>query len=73
MIREEEQRMSSEAYLPDIAARAYLIWEREGCPEGKALDHWFEAEAELARDRAPSRTVAVTHANRARRPRSKKI
>jgi DUF2934 family protein len=67
--------MSSEAHLPDIAARAYLIWEREGCPEGKALDHWFEAEAELARDRAPSatRTAAVTHANRARRSRSKKI
>jgi Protein of unknown function (DUF2934) len=32
----------------EIANRAYLIWEREGRLEGKALDHWLQAEAELA-------------------------
>lgn len=32
----------------DIEIRAYLIWERAGCPDGKALDHWLEAEAEYA-------------------------
>ena len=30
-----------------IRERSYLIWEREGCPEGRAWDHWFRAEAEL--------------------------
>ena len=30
-----------------IAARAREIWEAEGRPEGKAADHWWQAEAEL--------------------------
>ncbi|WP_067737173.1 MULTISPECIES: DUF2934 domain-containing protein [Sphingomonadales] len=28
------------------AARAYQLWEQEGCPHGRDLDHWFAAEAE---------------------------
>lgn len=32
-----------------IAIRAYSIWEAEGRPEGAALRHWLQAEAELAR------------------------
>jgi hypothetical protein len=31
-----------------IAVRAYRIWEAEGRPEGAALRHWLQAEAELA-------------------------
>jgi hypothetical protein len=27
--------------------RSYLIWQREGCPHGRALDHWLRAKAEL--------------------------
>ena len=34
----------------EIATRAYFIYESEGCPAGRELDHWLEAEAEL-RDR----------------------
>ncbi len=30
-----------------IEARAYLLWEREGRPEGKALEHWLRAENEI--------------------------
>lgn len=30
-----------------IRVRSYLIWEREGCPSGTALDHWLRARAEL--------------------------
>ncbi|MEM8664014.1 MAG: DUF2934 domain-containing protein [Pseudomonadota bacterium] len=30
-----------------IRARAYEIWEREGRIEGRELDHWLEAQAEL--------------------------
>jgi hypothetical protein len=29
-----------------IAERAYVIWEREGRPEGRAWQHWLQAEAE---------------------------
>jgi hypothetical protein len=30
-----------------IRLRSYFIWEREGRPVGKALDHWLRAKAEL--------------------------
>jgi hypothetical protein len=30
-----------------IRERAYRIWVREGCPEGRDLIHWLEAEAEI--------------------------
>jgi Protein of unknown function (DUF2934) len=33
-----------------IRARAYLIWEQEGCPEGRDVEHWIQAVLELARD-----------------------
>src|SRR5713226_5894121 len=29
-----------------IAERAYLLWEQAGRPEGKALEHWLQAEDE---------------------------
>jgi len=28
--------------------RAYEIWERAGRPAGKAVEHWLQAEAEIA-------------------------
>ena len=31
-----------------VRIRAYHIWEREGCPEGRQLEHWMRAERELA-------------------------
>jgi hypothetical protein len=31
----------------EIAAQAYQIYLREGCPEGRDMDHWLQAEAEL--------------------------
>jgi hypothetical protein len=30
-----------------VRLRSYLIWQQEGCPDGKALSHWLRAEAEL--------------------------
>jgi hypothetical protein len=36
-----------------ISERAYAIWERQGRPNGQALDHWLQAEAEL-KDAAPA-------------------
>jgi Protein of unknown function (DUF2934) len=31
-----------------IQERAYEIWEKAGRPEGKAVEHWLRAEAEIA-------------------------
>jgi Protein of unknown function (DUF2934) len=30
-----------------IEQRAYALWEADGCPEGRALDYWLQAEQEF--------------------------
>jgi hypothetical protein len=44
-----------------ISERAYDLWKRDGCPHGKDVDHWLQAEQEAdeqaraeARPKAPS-------------------
>lgn len=32
----------------DIEVRAYHIWEQEGRPQGRQLDHWLRAEQEFS-------------------------
>ena len=51
-----------------IAKRAYCIWEGEGRPSGKELDHWLRAEAEVKAERpepASELSVAAPRAERA--------
>ena len=36
--------------------RSYEIWQREGRPDGKALEHWLRAKTELEREQ-PKRNV----------------
>ena len=33
-----------------VRERAYEIWEEEGCPEGRELDHWLRAARERLAD-----------------------
>ena len=33
-----------------VREAVYFIWEREGCPEGRAPDHWRRAVIEKARE-----------------------
>jgi len=37
-----------------ISLLAYQIWESEGCPEGRADDHWREAERRVREEMPPS-------------------
>ena len=30
-----------------VRERAYEIWQRAGRPEGKSVEHWLQAEAEI--------------------------
>ena len=30
-----------------ISQRAWEIWQNEGCPEGRDVEHWLQAEREL--------------------------
>ena len=32
-----------------VAERAYELWEKAGKPHGQDLEHWFQAEIELAK------------------------
>jgi hypothetical protein len=38
----------------EIAARAESLWRQKGCPHGKSVEIWLEAEQELLR-KAPAR------------------
>lgn len=35
-----------------IRLRSYLIWEKAGCPDGRALEHWQQAREELEAESA---------------------
>ena len=59
-----------------IAERAYFIWEQKGCPEGKELENWLEAEAELSKEKTmqlASVAAAVPQAKRPQRTKRSKL
>ena len=37
--------------METIRQRAYEIWQAEGQPDGRALEHWCRAEAEVVKSR----------------------
>ncbi|MBA2934358.1 DUF2934 domain-containing protein [Sphingomonas sp. CGMCC 1.13654] len=41
-----------------IRERAHAKWEKEGRPEGRALDHWLNAESETEGRRGRSSSIA---------------
>lgn len=34
-------------HTAEIAKRAYALWDQEGRPMGRDIDHWLQAEAEV--------------------------
>ena len=52
----------------DVAACAYLIWEKEGRPHGRDAEHWFQAETLLramrATEAAAQKSVQAAQATR---------
>ncbi len=52
-----------------IAERAYALWESQGRPEGRALDHWLQAEAESV---AAKSTGSATETRTSRKKAGKK-
>jgi len=54
----------------EIATRAHTIWELEGRPTGRDLDHWLRAEAEFeATQHAQATQRAKTAKEEAAKPR----
>jgi hypothetical protein len=54
----------------DVAACAYMIWEKDGRPHGRDAEHWFQAETLLRAMRA-AETGAAKEAAKAAPPTSK--
>ena len=46
-VNQEENKLAGEREQR-IRDRAYTIWEAEGSLDGKDLEHWLRAEAEIA-------------------------
>ena len=44
----EEGKMTADPQQA-IRERAYALWEQDGRPDGKALEYWLRAEAEMSR------------------------
>jgi Protein of unknown function (DUF2934) len=55
-------------HLDEIRQRAHALWEREGRPEHRALDHWRQAEREIADERsaAPAKKAKAEKAPKAK-------
>lgn len=41
-----------------VRERAHMIWEREGRPDGRASEHWTQAEREIANEEAAVEAAA---------------
>src|SRR5262249_5186810 len=46
----EDISVSSKHDKRAIRERAYFIWEREGCPKGRDIANWLEAEAAIEQE-----------------------
>ncbi len=62
----KNSKSSPEPTHEEIAARAQSIYEREGRPQGRAMQHWLQAESQLIAERktaaaapAPAKTPAA--------------
>ena len=62
-----ERHAIEESLRKKIEQRAYEIWENEGGPHGRDMDHWLRAEAEIMRSMAtptPSKAQGPLHSKR---------
>jgi hypothetical protein len=57
-----------EALHWQIAVRAYTLWEQEGCPHGRDVEHWLQAEADVAAAGNDPIERAATPASRSEQP-----
>ncbi|MBW7850606.1 MAG: DUF2934 domain-containing protein [Rhodospirillales bacterium] len=55
-----------------IRERAYQLWEADGRPAGRAVEHWVRAEAEMGGGEAETSDSAATATNKPRRRTSAK-
>ena len=47
MDKDKNSPPRSEVSRDKVAQLAYLLWEAGGCPSGRDLEYWHQAEAQL--------------------------
>ncbi len=50
-LRQKEHKEVAPITHEEIAARAWQIWQNNGCRDGQEVENWLEAEAKLKADR----------------------
>lgn len=56
--KSEKNTEPMQVSTPSVEMRAYQIWLEEGRPDGKALEHWLQAEHEVSRNPTAVPTAA---------------
>ena len=57
-VRINENKMDCALCPEELARTAYFAYVNEGCPEGRHVQHWLDAEAGLIKARNLTRTHA---------------
>ncbi len=65
----KQTKTFTEPTADEIAAYAYKLWEAEGRPDGKDVDHWLQAKAHLTADRQYEAGVLTTREAEAKKKR----
>jgi hypothetical protein len=63
-----ENTMDRHPTQHEIEQRAYAMWEQEGRPHGRNLDHWLTAEKELSAQSSAMSPRRAESAKRGTRP-----
>jgi len=61
--REEIKDMIAGRERNDIPEAAYLIWEAEGRPDGRDMEHWLEAEKLISGAKRPAKAKVAKGAD----------
>ena len=65
LVRDTQSRpAAAEPTTEEIRAAAHYLWEQDGRPEGRDLEHWLKAEALLRQNRGPIKAETMPQPNR---------
>ena len=60
-MRENRQTLVHQEVDEQVRQQAYELWQQEGCPNGRALDHWLAAGEIIRRRHGEVARVRLRH------------
>lgn len=64
--------MTTQDQRDRILVKAYEIWEAEGRPQGRDMEHWMKAELEIGTNKAKAKAKPAAKKPAAKKPAAKK-